>query len=156
MRIFFVLFLLFISINAFAQNKTIVFFAQSFDGVSAKVIQKIESSDKFCLAVAFDENKYIKKEIQNLILTRKIEPMLNIIEPYFPVISNQINISSSAIFDETQACKDILNSYKKKYPSLKIVIDLHRDSIAQNDTDKVKVTTEINGKKHFQKQQTDT
>lgn len=118
MRIFFVLFLLFISINAFAQNKTIVFFAQSFDGVSAKVIQKIESSDKFCLAVAFDENKYIKKEIQNLILTRKIEPMLNIIEPYFPVISNQINISSSAIFDETQACKDILNSYKKKYRTI--------------------------------------
>ncbi len=114
-RIFSVLFLLFISINAFAQNKTLVFFAQSFDGVSANVIQKIESSDKFCLAVAFDENKYIKKEIQNLIFTRKIEPMLNIIEPYFPVISDQINISSSSVFDETQACKDILNNYKKVY-----------------------------------------
>lgn len=49
----------------------------------------------------------------------------------------------------SRAAKTI-NSYKKKYPSLKIVIDLHRDSIAQNDTDKVKVTTEINGKKAAQ------
>lgn len=41
-------------------------------------------------------------------------------------------------------------SYTKKYPSIKIVIDLHRDAIAENDTDKVKVTTEINGKKAAQ------
>ncbi len=49
----------------------------------------------------------------------------------------------------SRAAKTI-NSYKKKYPSLKIVIDLHRDAIAQNDTDKVKVTTEIDGKKAAQ------
>lgn len=41
-------------------------------------------------------------------------------------------------------------SYTQKYPSIKIVIDLHRDSIAANDTDKVKVTTEIEGKKAAQ------
>ncbi len=41
-------------------------------------------------------------------------------------------------------------SYTQKYPSIKIVIDLHRDAIAANDTDKVKVTTEINGKKAAQ------
>ena len=117
-KILSVLCLLFISVNVFAQKKTIVFFAQSFDGVSAKVIQKIESSDKFCLAVAFDENKYIKKEIQNLIFTRKIEPVLNVMEPYFPVISSQINISSSVVFDNTQACKDILNNYKKVYRTM--------------------------------------
>ena len=114
----FILLFLFISVNAFAQNKTVVFFAQSFDGVSTKVIQKIESSDKFCLAVAFNENKYIKKEIQNLIFTHKIEPMLNIIEPYFPIISSQINISSSVVFNNTQDCKDILNNYKKVYRTM--------------------------------------
>ena len=49
----------------------------------------------------------------------------------------------------SRAAKTI-NSYKKKYPSIKIVIDLHRDAISQNDTDKVKVTTEIHGKKAAQ------
>lgn len=40
--------------------------------------------------------------------------------------------------------------YTEKYPSIKIVIDLHRDALAENDTDKVKVTTEIGGKKAAQ------
>ena len=45
---------------------------------------------------------------------------------------------------------DTICQYTEKYPSIKIVIDLHRDAIAQNDTDKVKVTTEIDGKKAAQ------
>ncbi len=49
----------------------------------------------------------------------------------------------------SRAAKTI-SDYTKKYPSIKVVIDLHRDAIAQNDTDKVKVTTEINGKKAAQ------
>lgn len=40
--------------------------------------------------------------------------------------------------------------YTEKYPSIKIVIDLHRDAIAQNDTDKVKLVTEVDGKKAAQ------
>lgn len=43
-----------------------------------------------------------------------------------------------------------VNANLKKYPSVKIVIDMHRDAISANDTDKVKVTTEINGKKAAQ------
>lgn len=38
----------------------------------------------------------------------------------------------------------------EKYPSIKIVIDLHRDSIAGNGTDRVKPVTQINGKKAAQ------
>ncbi len=49
----------------------------------------------------------------------------------------------------TRAAKTI-SSYTKKYQSIKVVIDLHRDAIAANDTDKVKLTTEINGKKAAQ------
>lgn len=45
---------------------------------------------------------------------------------------------------------DTICDYIKKYPSIKVVIDLHRDAIAANDTDKVKVTTEIDGKKAAQ------
>lgn len=48
-----------------------------------------------------------------------------------------------------RAAETICN-YVKKYPSIKVVIDLHRDAIAANDTDKVKVTTEIDGKKAAQ------
>lgn len=106
---------LFISINSFAQNKTVIFFAETFDGVSTKVIQKIESSDKFCLAASFDENKYIKQNIQNLIDSYKIEPMLNIIEPYFPLITSKININSSITFNKIKSCEDILQNYKTIY-----------------------------------------
>ncbi|MBR3628172.1 MAG: hypothetical protein IKN42_04940 [Elusimicrobia bacterium] len=105
----------FISINCFAQNKTVVFFAETLDGISAKVIQKIESSDKFCLAAAFDENKYIKQNIQNLIDSYKIEPMLNIIEPYFSLIYKEISLNSSMIFNKTKNCEDILKNYKTVY-----------------------------------------
>lgn len=45
---------------------------------------------------------------------------------------------------------DTICSYKEKYPDIKIVIDLHRDAISSGDSDKVKVTTEIDGKKAAQ------
>lgn len=49
----------------------------------------------------------------------------------------------------SRAAKTI-NSYLKKYPSIKIVIDMHRDALSSGDTDKVKLTTEIAGKKAAQ------
>lgn len=49
----------------------------------------------------------------------------------------------------TRAAKTI-NSYLKKYPSIKIVLDLHRDAISAGGNDKVKLVTEINGKKAAQ------
>ena len=42
-----------------------------------------------------------------------------------------------------------INSYLKKYPSIKVVLDLHRDSVSSGD-DKVKLVTEIGGKKAAQ------
>lgn len=38
----------------------------------------------------------------------------------------------------------------KKYPSIKIILDLHRDAITSGDSDKVKTVTEIEGKKAAQ------
>ena len=49
----------------------------------------------------------------------------------------------------TRAAKTV-NSYLKKYPSIKIVLDLHRDAISAGGNDKVKLVTEINGKKAAQ------
>ncbi len=42
-----------------------------------------------------------------------------------------------------------INSYLKKYPSIKIVLDLHRDAV-EADGGKAKLVTEINGKKAAQ------
>ncbi len=43
-----------------------------------------------------------------------------------------------------------ISSNLKKYPQIKIVLDIHRDAIASGDSDKVKLTTEIDGKKAAQ------
>lgn len=49
----------------------------------------------------------------------------------------------------SRSAETICNNLKK-YPSIKIVIDMHRDAIASGESDKVKLTTEINGKKAAQ------
>ena len=49
----------------------------------------------------------------------------------------------------TRAAQTI-NSYLKKYPSIKVVLDLHRDAVSSGENDKVKLVTEINGKKAAQ------
>ncbi len=46
--------------------------------------------------------------------------------------------------------KETISEYLKKYPSIKMVIDVHRDSITRNDGTKVKPTAVINGKKAAQ------
>ena len=43
-----------------------------------------------------------------------------------------------------------INSYLKKYKSIKIVLDLHRDSVTVSGSDKAKLVTKINGKKAAQ------
>ena len=109
------------SSNVFAQvgrSKIVVFFAENFDNVSAKVIKKIESSDRFCLSVSFDENKYINKTVQNLIISRKIEPTIKVSEPYFPLISQDVEIGSSAVLNKVEDFKRFLQNYKNGYETL--------------------------------------
>ena len=43
-----------------------------------------------------------------------------------------------------------INEYLKKYPSIKVVLDLHRDAVSKENGDKVKLQTEIGGKKAAQ------
>ncbi|MGN0494198.1 MAG: stage II sporulation protein P [Acutalibacteraceae bacterium] len=45
---------------------------------------------------------------------------------------------------------ETITGYLKKYPSIKIVLDLHRDAVSSGESDKVKLLTEINGKKAAQ------
>ena len=106
---------LFLSTIVFAQSKTVVFFAESIEGIPVKVVQKIEKSDKFCFAAVFEEDKSIKKEIKRLIYCRKIEPMLNMAEPYFPLIISEKKAGDELVFNKTTECEDILKNYKTKY-----------------------------------------
>lgn len=46
--------------------------------------------------------------------------------------------------------RETIKSYLEKYPSIEMVIDVHRDSITQNDGTKIKPTVTINGKKAAQ------
>lgn len=45
---------------------------------------------------------------------------------------------------------ETIKTYLKKYPTIKVVIDLHRDAITQSNNVKIKPTTEIDGKKAAQ------
>ncbi len=45
---------------------------------------------------------------------------------------------------------ETIYSYLEKYPSIKVVLDLHRDAITQGETGKVKLVTEVEGKKAAQ------
>ncbi len=49
----------------------------------------------------------------------------------------------------SRAAKTIAG-YLEKYPSIRVVLDLHRDAITASGNDKVKLTTEIGGKKAAQ------
>lgn len=46
--------------------------------------------------------------------------------------------------------RETIQSYLEKYPSIQMVIDVHRDSITQDDGTKIKPTVTINGKKAAQ------
>ncbi|MBR2040442.1 MAG: stage II sporulation protein P [Clostridia bacterium] len=45
---------------------------------------------------------------------------------------------------------ETVNKYLKQYPSIKVVLDLHRDAVTKENGDKVKLVTEIGGKKAAQ------
>lgn len=45
---------------------------------------------------------------------------------------------------------ETITGYLKKYPSIKVVLDLHRDAVSSGESDKVKLVTEIEGKKAAQ------
>ncbi|MEG1614423.1 MAG: stage II sporulation protein P [Oscillospiraceae bacterium] len=55
--------------------------------------------------------------------------------------------SYNGSYGRSRACID---EYKKKYPSLKVIIDVHRDGMQQKDGTKLKPTASISGKKAAQ------
>ncbi len=105
------------SVKIFAADKNIIFFAESFENVPEKVVTKMERCNKFCLSAPFDPAKYINKNVARLITARKIEPTIKVSEPYFPLISTEIVLSSSTILNKTEDFEQFLQKYKDTYRS---------------------------------------
>ena len=66
------------------------------------------------------------------------------------VIHDKTHHDSPSYNQSYSRAKTTINEYLSKYPSIKVVVDLHRDSIAMTGNDKCKPTKEINGKKAAQ------
>lgn len=103
-----------VSSNVFAKEKTVVFFCESIESVSPKVMQKIHSSENFRFAAAVSGDSAISDNLKNLIEENKTEPVLRISqEPYIPLISSKIQVSS-ATFNRTEDLDSLLEEYQKK------------------------------------------
>ncbi|MFA7073707.1 MAG: hypothetical protein WC234_00795 [Endomicrobiaceae bacterium] len=102
------------SSSVFAKEKTVVFFCESIESVSPKVMQKIHSSLNFCFAASINGESAISDNLRNLITENKTEPVLRITqEPYIPLISSKIPVSSE-IFNRTEDLDNLLAEYQKK------------------------------------------
>ncbi len=66
------------------------------------------------------------------------------------VIHDKTHHDSPSYNQSYSRAKTTINEYLSKYPSIKVVVDLHRDSIAMTGNDKCKPTKEIDGKKAAQ------
>lgn len=66
------------------------------------------------------------------------------------VIHDKTHHDSPSYNQSYSRAKTTINEYLSKYPSIKVVIDLHRDSIAMTGNDKCKPTKQIDGKKAAQ------
>ena len=63
------------------------------------------------------------------------------------VLHDKTHHDSPSYNQSYSRAKTTINEYLSKYPSIKVVVDVHRDSIAMTGNDKCKPTAEINGKK---------
>ncbi len=77
----------------------------------------------------------VGKIVANTLNTAGIRTLTDTTLHDYPSYTNSYNRSAQTI------CK-----YLKKYPSIKIVLDLHRDSVTKENGDKVKLVTKIGNK----------
>ena len=80
----------------------------------------------------------IGNEVANILNNAGIKTVHSKVQHDYPNYTGSYNRAAETI-----------NYYLKKYPSIKVILDLHRDSVS-NGNDKVKLVTEINGKKAAQ------
>lgn len=61
-------------------------------------------------------------------------------------IHSEVQHDNPSYNDAYSNAAKTITSCLKQYPSIKVVIDLHRDSVSSGESDKVKLTTKIDGK----------
>lgn len=104
---------LFLTSNIFAQDKKIVLFFENIESVPSKILNKIKSSDKLCISATINNPKNISHTVKDLIITNKIEPTLNIEEPYFKIISDNISVNKEISFDRREDINILTSNYKQ-------------------------------------------
>ena len=108
--LFYFLFL-FLTSNIFAQDKKVVLFFENIESVPSKILNKIKSSDKLCISATVNNPKNISPTVKDLIITNKIEPTLNIEEPYFKIISDNISVNKEISFDRREDINILTSNY---------------------------------------------
>ena len=99
----------------------------------------LKNSTGIDIDISSELNKKINVDIKKTIEPEVLIFSTHTTESYHPKFSGCYDRSAETV-----------KSYLKKYPSIKIVIDLHRDSVNYDDGTKVKPTIEIDGKKAAQ------
>ncbi len=103
-----------ISAELFADGRSVVFFFESLEGISPKVLQKIQASDNFCFSVPAGKFGNVSQDVLNLVHFNKIEPALTLMpEPYFPLVSGEIAVSDSLSFDRRSHLKQLVQEAKQ-------------------------------------------
>lgn len=112
----FCLFLL-LTTNVFAKEKNIILFFENIESVPNSVLSKINASDKLCISATINNPKNISQTIKTLIYTNKIEPTLNIDEPYFTLISSNVYAGEDISFDRSEDMNLLISNYKNSLKS---------------------------------------
>ena len=89
-----------------------------------------------------DDNKNV------VLVGEKLASVLS--EGGITVLHDKTHHDSPSYNQSYSRAKTTITEYLKKYPSIKVVVDIHRDSIAMDGSAKCKPTREINGKKAAQ------
>ena len=81
----------------------------------------------------------VGKEICDTLKSKKIEVLHDTSLHDYPSYNGSYKSSLASV-----------NGYLEKYPSIRVVLDIHRDAMVKSDGTKIKLVTEINGKKAAQ------
>jgi len=118
--LFVILLFVFCSVNVYAKNRNIIFFADSVNSISEKTMNKILASKEFKIVAKISSEQPLSSNVESLINSGKLEPVLELSseEPYFPLLSEEIFADNLISFNRTKDLNNLLETYKQKYNNL--------------------------------------
>ena len=88
--------------------------------------------------------------IKNVLRMRVGEEIASVLESEGVGVIHDKTVYDSQYSGAYERSGKAVDEYLKKYPSIQVVIDVHRDGIQTSETSKIKPVTTINGKKAAQ------